>query len=247
MNFLSRVADLMILNLLFFFLSLPVITIGATTTAMYYVTLKMARNEESYIVKSFFKSFRQNFRQATIMWLIDLVVIGLLVLDAMILNGRFMELETSPVFLNVIRVGLVAAAIFISFTVTFSFPVLAKFDNTIKNTYKNSFIMSVRHFPTTLVTMILWGGTLVLIYLMPQLLIFAVMLLFSLIAFASSLMFVKNFDKYIAPDDEAVNTVDDMDWHVNKEDELTGEAETPDTGSEGEKEVEAAEASESAP
>ncbi|MCR5735922.1 MAG: DUF624 domain-containing protein [Lachnospiraceae bacterium] len=236
MNFLSRVADLMILNLLFFFLSLPVITIGATTTAMYYVTLKMARNEESYIVKSFFKSFKQNFKQATIMWLIDLVVIGLLVLDALIVNGQIIGFQTDPTFMNIIRVGLVAAAIMIAFTISFSFPVLAKFDNTIKNTYRNSFIMSIRHFPTTLVTILLWGGTLFLLYMMPQLLIFAVMLLFSVIAFATSVMFVKNFDKYIAPDDEAVNTVDDMDWHVNKDDEevpdieaVTGDKEISET------------------
>ncbi len=242
----------MILNLLFFFLSLPVITIGATTTAMYYVTLKMARNEESYIVKGFFKSFKQNFKQATIMWIIDLVVVGLLILDISIVNGKVISVSTDSTFLTVVKVGLAAAAIFIAFTLTFSFPVLAKFDNTIKNTYKNSFIMSVRHFPTTLLTIFLWGGTLFLIYCMPQLLIFAVMLLFSLIAFATSFLFVKNFDKYIAPGDPAVSTVDDMDWHVNKEDDdkeaVTERRVTEnENGIEAEKRIEAEETSEDIP
>ena len=75
--FMGRVADLMILNILCIICCIPIITIGASVTAMYYVTLKMARNEESYIVRSFFKSFKENFKQATVIWLVALVA-GLL-------------------------------------------------------------------------------------------------------------------------------------------------------------------------
>ena len=71
--FMGRVADLMILNILCIICCIPIITIGASVTAMYYVTLKMARNEESYIVRSFFKSFKENFKQATVIWLVALV------------------------------------------------------------------------------------------------------------------------------------------------------------------------------
>lgn len=64
--FLNRLADLLLLNILWLITSIPLLTIGASTTALYYVTLKCVRNEENYIVRSFFRSFRQNFRQATI-------------------------------------------------------------------------------------------------------------------------------------------------------------------------------------
>ena len=57
MRFLGRLADLMILNLVTLLCCLPVVTIGASLTAMHYVLLKMVRNEESYIVRSFFKSY----------------------------------------------------------------------------------------------------------------------------------------------------------------------------------------------
>ena len=60
-QFMSRVADLMWLNILFLLCCIPIFTVGASTTAMYYVTLKMVRNEDSYITKSFIKSFKQNF------------------------------------------------------------------------------------------------------------------------------------------------------------------------------------------
>ena len=60
---------------------LPIVTIGASLTALHYVTLKMTRNEESYIIRSFFKSFKQNFKQATIINLIMLVIAAILYMD----------------------------------------------------------------------------------------------------------------------------------------------------------------------
>lgn len=53
-GFMGKAADLIILNILFVVCSLPIVTIGASVTAMYYVTLKMIKNEESYISRSFF-------------------------------------------------------------------------------------------------------------------------------------------------------------------------------------------------
>ena len=67
---MGRVADLIMLNVVFLICCLPIVTIGASLTALHYVTLKMARNEESYIIRSFFKSFKQNFKQATVINLI---------------------------------------------------------------------------------------------------------------------------------------------------------------------------------
>lgn len=61
MNFLNRVADLIWLNILTMICCIPVVTIGASLTAMNYVLLKMAKNEEGYITKAFFKSFKSEF------------------------------------------------------------------------------------------------------------------------------------------------------------------------------------------
>lgn len=67
---ISRIFDLIKLNLLCLIFSLPVITAGAGLTAAWYNLLKMARNEESYIGKSYWKAFKTNFRQATIIWIL---------------------------------------------------------------------------------------------------------------------------------------------------------------------------------
>ena len=57
-TFMGKVADLFILNILCLICCIPIVTAGASITAMFYVTMKMVKNEESYIIKSFFKSFK---------------------------------------------------------------------------------------------------------------------------------------------------------------------------------------------
>lgn len=202
-QFMNRVADLMILNLLFIVCCLPIITIGPAVTALYYVTLKMTRNEESYIVRSFFRSFKQNFRQGLIMWLLDLIVLGIMVLDFSVLNGKVPGISDpgTPVF-TVVRVVIMVVSLLFLFTVTFSFPVLAKFDNTIKNTYRNSFLMSCRHLLTTITAVLCWAVVFLSGYLFPRLLILHILILFSLAAFGASFLFVKAFDNYIPKEEE---------------------------------------------
>ena len=80
-TFMSRVADLIILNLLCIVCCIPVVTIGPSIAAMFYVTLKMVRNEESYIVRGFFKSFKQNLKQGIVINLIMLAAALLLYFD----------------------------------------------------------------------------------------------------------------------------------------------------------------------
>ena len=77
-RFIGKLGDLIILNVLWLITSIPIVTIGASTTALYYVTLKLVRDEDGYTIRSFFKSFKENFKQSTIIWLIMLAV-GLLI------------------------------------------------------------------------------------------------------------------------------------------------------------------------
>ena len=69
MEFIAKIFDLVILNLIFIFSCVPIITIGASTSALSYVTLKMVRGEDPYIWRNFWKSFRQNFKQGTLVFL----------------------------------------------------------------------------------------------------------------------------------------------------------------------------------
>ena len=162
MQILNKVADLMILNILTVFCCIPIITAGASMTAMHYVALKMARNEECYIARDFFKSFKLNFRQGTAIWLIELFII-------LILTGDFLIMSrTEMSFGNVIKVILTVIAFLALFTFMFVFPVLAKFENTVMRTIKNAFFIGVLQFPKTIAMMVLAVLPLGLFLFFPQ-------------------------------------------------------------------------------
>lgn len=148
MQALSKMADLMILNLLTLVCCLPIITIGASLTAMHYMTLKIVRNEECYITRGFFKSFKENFKQSTLIWLLLLVLLIILAADFFIINSSGIEF-------NAILLGLITVIeILVIFTALYVFPVLARFRNTIKGTLKNALLMSIMQFPKTIIMII---------------------------------------------------------------------------------------------
>lgn len=189
MNVLNKMADLMWLNILTLICCIPVITVGAALTSMHYVALKIVRNEESYITRSFFKSFKTNFRQATLIWL-------LLMLVAAILGGDYYIITKSGMqFSQVLVVLIMAAGVLVICTSLYVFPVLAKFDNTIMGTIRNAFIMSILQLPKTVVMFVMAFFPLI-IYLVSLRLIPIIFLFgFSLPAYASAMLYNKFFQK----------------------------------------------------
>lgn len=196
MRFLTKIADLMVLNILFCVTSIPLITIGASWTALYSVTLKMVRDEEGSVSRSYFRSFRQNFRQATLLWLGVLVVLALLVLDIRVLNG--MAGGTAP---GLLRVGVEILALLGIMVLQYLFPSLARFEASLADTLKNACMMALAHLPkTALMTAAVVGAvwitlinnTTIAIGLMVWSLIG-----FSLMAFGNSGILRKIFDNYV--------------------------------------------------
>ena len=196
MRFLTKIADLMVLNILFCVTSIPLITIGASWTALYSVTLKMVRDEEGSVSRSYFRSFRQNFRQATLLWLGGLVVLALLALDIRVLNG--MAGGTAP---GLLRVGVEILALLGIMVLQYLFPSLARFEASLADTLKNACMMALAHLPkTALMTAAVVGAvwitlinnTTIAIGLMVWPLIG-----FSLMAFGNSGILRKIFDNYV--------------------------------------------------
>ena len=74
---LTKLADLMWLNALFIITSLPVFTIGAAAAALYYESMRVVQGEESYITRDFFKAFKNNFKQATAVWMVSAFLLTL--------------------------------------------------------------------------------------------------------------------------------------------------------------------------
>ncbi len=202
-SFLTKLADLFWLNLLFILCCIPVVTAGAASTALYYVTLKMAKDEEGYITKSYFKSFKDNFIQATVIWILFLVIVAVMLVDLRIANGgNTAGIFNDPSVSNIVIVAVGVMCIVLLMTITYVFPILAQFDNTIKNTIKNAFLISIRHLPYTFLMILISFVPVALIWFSPALLLL-VLIMFSGTAYINSKFFNKIFVLYMPDNDHS--------------------------------------------
>lgn len=185
--FLSRVFDIILLNALWMFVCIPVITVGAASSAMFTMTLKMVRNEEGYIFRGFFRAFKANFVQATLLWLIALLVAAILMVDLWFFTKYPSAL--SQIFLVLIMVALfLYGAIFV-----YVFPLQAQFKNSIPKIIKNSLLIAIGHFPQTLLLIASYILLAVLIMALP----WAGSFIVALHAFGISFILRKILDKFM--------------------------------------------------
>lgn len=188
---MSKVGDVVVLNLLWLICCIPIVTIGPSTTALYYVTMKLARDQEGSITKQFFRSFKLNFKQSAIVGVILTVIGVVLGFDVLFYHAAHGKAATPLWWASVIM--------FVLFLMvwTYIFPFIAKFENTIKKSFIFSIYMSIRHFGKTIVMLIITLGVILLMYYIFPPLIFLFM---GTIAYWNSKLLVGIFDSYIPED-----------------------------------------------
>ena len=193
MEFIAKIFDLVILNLIFIFSCVPIITIGASTSALSYVTLKMVRGEDPYIWRNFWKSFRQNFKQGTLVWIFSILIFIFLGMDFYIINSQNTLFAVVRILLWI--VCAVALSVFL-----YVFPVISHFVCTTKQALKNALLMTFGHLPYTLMMLALAGLLLFLCSSSSKLFAMIVVLSgicgFSVVSFVYSIMFDRIFQKY---------------------------------------------------
>lgn len=221
-QFLNKVADLMWLNLLTMLCCIPVITIGASLTSAHYVALKMKRNEEGYIAKEFFKAFKTNFKQSTLIWLILLVIAAVIGADLYIMKEMDLGI---PEFFQVI---IMAIGLLVIFMAVWVFPVQAKFVNTLGQTIKNAFALSVIQIPKTLLMIVLYVAPPVLCIFFMQIFPFFFVFGLSLPVYISAILYNKMFKKL---EDKILERIAEEEKAAAGE-EAGEEAETENEGSE---------------
>ena len=149
MGFMSKVADVIVLSLLWFVCSIPIVTMGAATTALYYTAVKVIRRERSYIFRSFFSSFKENFMQGTFLWLLFLAVMSLLGINIRFSRG-VMALGKGRIVGFALTAVYGFMGLFAVFTALYMLPVLSRFVLKKRQILMMSLLMSVRHLPYTL-------------------------------------------------------------------------------------------------
>ncbi len=144
MRFLSKLCDLIFLNVMFFISCLPIFTIGAALSALYRITLKLVDGDEPYIVKGYWKAFRENFKQATPLWLILLVILAFFSADLYVIY-RIID----PAY-NLLQVPVWIMIFIVVSIIIYAFPLLSNFQNDTKTTVKNAVLLSVSNAPVTI-------------------------------------------------------------------------------------------------
>ena len=151
MRFMGKAFDVLIVNLLWIICSIPIVTIGAATTAMYYVTLKIVRDEDGATISSFIGAFTKNFRQSTIIWLIMLLIP---ILVGSYLYFYLYVIEAAEIVRSIITtVGIALLVVWVAMF-NYIFPSIARFENPIKQTIYNAFAISIAHLGNTFVMLL---------------------------------------------------------------------------------------------
>lgn len=164
----------MALSALWFFCSLPIITFGASTSALYYAVHKSVRGNRGYMTKNFFHAFTKSFKQSTLSWLVLLVVQIVLVLDAYI---TYQTLKAGNAFGTFFYFFLIMI-VFSILWACYLFPYIARFEDKVKTTLKNSMLMMIIHLPWSLLVLALFVITILVIYFFPILIFIMPALLF---------------------------------------------------------------------
>ena len=209
------------LGISYLLMYLAALPIGAAFTALHYVCLKMVRDEEGYVTKDFFKSFKLNFRQATIIWAVIMLVGAILAF-----NFSYIQYMSNT---TLFFATSVAAAIFLYMTFLYVFPVLSHFENNIKGTVRNAFFMSILALPKTVLMILVTLVPVAIIYFVERfeamfwLMPLTYLFWFSAPAYVCAKLYDKTFKRF---EPEAAKN-DDFGWTVSATEEDSAEGEKP--------------------
>ncbi|MGB4373493.1 MAG: DUF624 domain-containing protein [Halanaerobiales bacterium] len=185
--------NLLALNFLWVVFSIPLITIGASTTALFYVTGKILRKEEYHIGADFWKSFKDNFLQATIIWLILVLMFYLVITNLLAIKplsmGNFLYYMQYLILFEIVVVGI------------YIFPLLSRYHMTIIHAFKMALFIGNRHLLTTFFCLMFFPGIYYLLSWRFNLILIIALFMAAVYAFWVSYFVKDKFQLYVRGDD----------------------------------------------
>lgn len=190
-EFLKKVMYVVSANLLFILCSIPIVTIGAANSAMHTVLFRFQQGDEPDILKTYFRSFKENFKDATISWMLMLATAGTL-----IVNYRFIrELHAAGTGIFQVAFNLVLF-LWLVFWV-YLFPAICYYKNTLSGYARFVVKLAIARLPYTIGLLILHVLPILVMLFMAQYSSFGVLALFccgfSLPAYFSGRVLLKIF------------------------------------------------------
>lgn len=211
----NKFADLMIVNILTVICCLPVFTIGAAMTAMHNVLLKIYRGEENYIVRQYFKSFKENFKQSTIIFFLYVLVIVFLIADFMLINDGIVQM---PKFIKYV-LYIVTALTAISYV--WVFPIQSRYVNKIKITIRNTMVISISNIFYSIMMLLFTLIPLLAVYYFEIMIPVVFLFGFTVPGILQTILYSRVFDKLEGIDRKALKAEEQEDdgWTVELDEE----------------------------
>lgn len=204
-SFLSKVCDIIFISVVYLIICIPVITIGPASTALYYATVKVIRRERGYLFREFFKSFRMNFKRAAIVGVVLTVAYIILAVDILSSWAGINGTSGSILFGVYIAITIIVAG----FT-TYVFPVLSRFEMTVKQLVKTVFFISMKHLPSTICMLIISAAGIagclfipLLIFIMP-----------ATVTFINSFLMERILKKYMPKSENSEENTTIDEWYL---------------------------------
>src|SRR5699024_2861655 len=186
---LTHIFDFILLNILWLLTSIPIVTLGAATAALYSVMMSVVEKKVGYIIKDYWKAFCRNFKQSTVVWILLLFLGACLWFDLTLIGvvpGLFRQIGT---------VVLGAVLIFYFMECIFVFPLIAKFENSTGNMIKNALLIPVSRLPYALMILFMTGAAIIVTFLNQRTIMIGAVIWsaigVSVLSYANSLLLVK--------------------------------------------------------
>lgn len=157
----AMLTNLVCLNVLWLICCLPVFTIGTATSALYRTVFLYHSKEDDTVLRPFFRALKENFRQATLLWVLLLAASALLTFDILYLAAQ--GIATATLFL------LMVLIVFVMGIAVHLFPLIARFQMDTKALLRTAFSLMVLHLPSTVLVIALTVLPFVFLFVLPSL------------------------------------------------------------------------------
>ena len=193
MQGLDKFFNVCYLSIVWLLACIPIITIGAANTALYYTANKVLKHNRGYVWKDFWGAFRANFKQSTIVWLVTLGLTLLMCFDTYVM----WKFAAAGYGIGKIYIFFAIVLAFVIMWAVYVFPYIGRFANTTKAIMKNALLLAFAHLPKTLLVFAMFVGCAVFLYLFG----FLIVLLPGLYMWIKSYIMEGIFRKYMSEED----------------------------------------------
>lgn len=204
---LGKVCDMLFVSVLYIVLCLPIVTIGPASTALYYAIVKVIRRERGYIFREFFRSFKLNFKRGAIIGILLTIALIILGFDILYAWGLTEPDSNKGSLLMGVFIGIVFLVI--SFSI-YVFPILSRFDMTVKQLFKAAVYMSMRHIHFTILMIAVNIAVVVVVYFFFPFIFIAP----ATAVLVNSLMMEKIFKKYMPKSEGPGEETGKDEWYL---------------------------------